>query len=239
MIFKGDIGVKITVDTVIDVSSATVKKIFYRKPDGTSGYWTGTLEADNTHLSFTTTVLTDLDVVGMWTCQSYVEMPGFSGFGEVTLEVIVRATPAAISDTLTPGTNTWATMAEAEAYFRTRLGSSAFWNYTAEKAAAIVTAYKYLVNSGIYDFPDEIDQVMKDAQCEMALFLLQHISDMDARKGLQAQGVTQAQIVGETYNADAAGTAAIPANVKNMLSDYESGSPLLAADVERDDEEDV
>jgi hypothetical protein len=60
---------------------------------------------------------------------------------------------------------------------------------------------------------------------------------MDARKGLQAQGVVQAQIVGETYDKGAAGELSIPANVRGMLFAYESGSPLLQADVTRDDNE--
>ena len=238
-VFKGDIGTKLVVDVSINISTATVKKIFYRKPYGASGYWTGTLEADNESLSFTTTVATDLDEVGTWTLQAYVEMPGWKGFGDVTTELVIYATPAAVADTLTPGTNTWATTAEAEAYFRTRLGASAVWNEDADKAAALVTAYKYLVNSGLWSFPDTAVQAMKDAQCEMALFLLKHMADMDARHGLQAQGVTQSQIVGETYSADAAGQIAVPAGIKGMLADYEAGSPLLATDVTRVDEEDV
>jgi hypothetical protein len=62
---------------------------------------------------------------------------------------------------------------------------------------------------------------------------------MDARAGLQAQGVTQAGIVGETYDKDARGVIAIPAIVQNILASCETGSNLFAANVERDDDEDA
>jgi len=139
---------------------------------------------------------------------------------------------------LAAGTNTWATGQEAEDYFATRFGVGTNWSALtdANKIAALISAYRQLVNLDDYDFPSTIDQEMKDAQCEMALFLIIHQADMDARMGLQAQGVTQAGIVQESYDKDAAGRLAVPAIVRNMLSEYESESPLLAADVERDDD---
>ncbi|GEM_PF-468774 len=153
----------------------------------------------------------------------------------VVYEIISGSTPALIV-----GTNSWVTGPEAEEYFAGRLGASTWWNTSAEKVPALITAYKRIMSCGDFSIEaDEDEQVVKDAQCEMALFLLQHQSDMDARQGLQDQGVVAANIVGETYDKDARGVIVIPANVRALLSAYESGSPLLAADVERDDEEDV
>jgi len=235
MIYKGVIGAKLIVDVTGDISSGTVFKIYYRKPDGTTGSWTATKESNNTSISYTTTLASDLDQVGKWTLQSYSEVGGWKGYGEVTQELEVNENSSIETITLTSGTNTWATIAEAEIYFRTRLGASTFWNNSADKPAALVTAYKYLINCGLFYFPDTATEVMKDAQCEMALFLLQHMADMDARKGLQAQGVTQAGIVQESYDKDKAGEMAIPAIVSNMLEEHETGSPLYQADAKRHD----
>ena len=69
----GDIGTEITFDTTEDLSTATVHKILYRKPDGTTGEWAGTVVG--TTLTFTTIVATDLDVAGVWQVQAYCETP--------------------------------------------------------------------------------------------------------------------------------------------------------------------
>lgn len=94
-------------------------------------------------------------------------------------------------------------IAEADAYFLTRLGASTYWTSGAEKTAALTTAYNDLVSCGQFDFSDvasgEEDADLKLAQCEQALFLLQN-PDMESRLALQAQGVTAAGIVSEAYN---------------------------------------
>lgn len=153
---------------------------------------------------------------------------------------IVWETISGVSGNLTVGTNTWVTAQEAEDYFGSRLGASTYWNDNTEKVAALVTAYKYLNNSGLYSIDaDEDAQAVKDAQCEMALFLLQHMADMDARQGIQAQGVSQAGIVQETYDLSRAGGIVIPPIVERLLGGYESGSPIKAVDLTRDEDEDV
>ncbi len=146
--------------------------------------------------------------------------------------------------TIVVGTNSWVTAQEAEDYFAVRFGVGTNWSglSDANKIAALISAHRYINSLENYTFPTEvadITQAMKDAQCEMALFLVIHQVDMDARKGLQAQGVKQAGIVQETYEDGAGGAISIPATVRSMLSDYATGSPLLAANVERDDDEDA
>lgn len=88
MIFKGDIGTKIILNTGSDLSTGTLFKIYYRKPDGTTGFWTAQKESDNTSISYTTLSSSDLDVVGTWVLQSYVEISGWKGFG-VSVNLIV------------------------------------------------------------------------------------------------------------------------------------------------------
>lgn len=155
----------------------------------------------------------------------------------VVYEIISGSTPA-----LTVGTNSWVTGPEAEEYFAGRLGASTFWNSTAEanKIPALITAYKMLRACPDYTIDaDEDAQEVKDAQCEMALFLLQHQADMDARQGLQAQGVQRADIVGETYDLDRAGQLAVPPVVAQLLDGYSTLSPMGAVTLERDEDEDV
>lgn len=80
-VFKGDLGTKLVVDTDVDISLATVLKIYYIKPDGTKGSWTGTLEGTDS-ISYTTTTTSDLGQVGLWILQAYVEMSGGKWYGE-------------------------------------------------------------------------------------------------------------------------------------------------------------
>lgn len=93
MIFVGDIGVKIVLDVGTDISSATVLKIYYQKPDGTSGSWDASLESDNQSISYTTTTANDLDQAGTWELQSYVEDGGYKGRGDIT-RLMINATLA-------------------------------------------------------------------------------------------------------------------------------------------------
>lgn len=61
---------QLTLETNTDISGANTYQIRYKKPDGTVGYWSGSLvgttqirvQIDNA----------DLDVAGIWTFKSYV-----------------------------------------------------------------------------------------------------------------------------------------------------------------------
>ncbi len=83
----GTIGAKITVDCSIDITVATVRKIIYKKPDGTSGEWTAA-EESSTSISYTTDSADDLDQAGTWYFESYVEKAGFTGYGTRTSSTI-------------------------------------------------------------------------------------------------------------------------------------------------------
>jgi hypothetical protein len=135
------------------------------------------------------------------------------------------------------GTNSWISLEDAEDYMATRIGAGVVWNTAAEKEAALITAYKQLMGCDKYSLPVAATQTLEEAQCEMALFLLQHQEDMDARKGLQAQGVIQAGMVEETYDKDKVGVMPVPPQVDNLLKDYRTESPIGSAQLERDDDE--
>jgi len=144
--------------------------------------------------------------------------------------------------TITVGTNSWISEADAALYFAGRLSSDA-WDdaTTANKVKALITAYRQLIACGLFTLPSEIADIteaVKDAQCEQALFLLQQGADIDSRKGLQAQGVVSSGIVQETYDKGAADGIPIAPNVLGLLADVNISSPIHIVTLQRDQEED-
>ena len=133
------------------------------------------------------------------------------------------------------GTNSWVTEAEADTYFATRFGSSEYWLSGTDKEGAIITAYGWLMGCGKFALAASATaaQVLKDAQCEMALFLVQHQPDIDLRMGLQAQGGREAGIVKEKYGAKMG--FPIPPFVLALLDSYRNDSPVHMVDVERNE----
>lgn len=139
-------------------------------------------------------------------------------------------------------TNSWVTEAEADNYMDSRFGSVEFWDDDTQKAAALITAYKRIVDSGRFAaLPDTATQGMKDAQCEMALFLVAEGGDILRRKGLQAQGVVSAGIVKEVYDASMRSKSPFPPEVLELLEDYvgTAGNNFYMDDLTRDDTVDV
>ncbi len=83
-IHVGDIGTKLGVifmedDAVVDISTATVKKIIFEKRDGTvfikDGAFTAQVGVDG-KIYWQTALATDLDQAGIWKRQGYIEMGG-------------------------------------------------------------------------------------------------------------------------------------------------------------------
>lgn len=138
---------------------------------------------------------------------------------------------------ITVGTNSWITEAAADTYFGSRFASSEYWYSGVDKVGALITAYNWLVNHPDLSFPTTSTQLMKDAQCEMALFLIQHQPDIDLRMGLQAQGVIEAGIVKEKY-APKIGIP-LPATVMALLEGFRGDSPVRMVNVARDEDEGV
>ena len=79
-VFVGDIGTEIILDCGTDISTATVRTINARKPDGTAVQWTA-VASGATAIKYVVLV-NDLSVAGVWLLQAYIEMPGWKGRGE-------------------------------------------------------------------------------------------------------------------------------------------------------------
>ena len=90
-IHKGDIGTVFEVTVmekdattgllvVVDISTATLMQIKFKKPDGTTDTQTAvfTNAGADGKIEYVS-VLTDLDQVGNWKLQGYVEMPAWQG----------------------------------------------------------------------------------------------------------------------------------------------------------------
>lgn len=143
---------------------------------------------------------------------------------------------------LVVNTNSWVTEAEANDYMESRFGSWEFWDDETNKAAALITAYKRIAESGAFsNLPSTANQAMKDAQCEMALFLVAEGGDILRRKSLQVQGVTSAGIVKEAYDASVRNRIPFPPEVTKLLEAYagDLDTNCFFDDLSRDDDEDV
>jgi len=139
---------------------------------------------------------------------------------------------------ITVGTNSWVTEAEANTYFLTRIHGDDYWTDSAsDNIPALITAYNWL--NVRYDLPVVGTADIKNAQCEYALFLLQHQPDLDLRMGLQAQGVIVAGVVKERYKDDNTVELPIPPIVQKLLSGYDTDRPVYLVNIERNEEEDV
>jgi len=62
-----------------DISTASTKRILYKKPSGTTGYWAATLDGITT-LSYDLSN-SDLNEAGIWTFQGYIVIGGRAGYG--------------------------------------------------------------------------------------------------------------------------------------------------------------
>lgn len=141
-----------------------------------------------------------------------------------------------MSATITVGTNSWVTEAEANTYFEGRIKASDYWtNGASDNIPALITAYNIL-NSGRFTFPSITTGGMKQAQYETALFLLQHQPDIDLRMGLIAQGVLAAGVVKERYKDKDNIEFPLPPIVHRLLFGYDSTKGAYMVDLERNEE---
>ncbi|KPJ63745.1 hypothetical protein AMJ44_14080 [candidate division WOR-1 bacterium DG_54_3] len=133
---------------------------------------------------------------------------------------------------------------EADTFFKTRLNNSS-WTVLGgdERTAALTTAYNRIRYCSDYSIPASptIAQKakLKDAQCEMAIYMATHLADEDRRKGLQIQGVTHAGIVEENYDKDWLDKLPIPPIVDSILEDFKTAVDFGLIDIDRDEEESV
>ena len=81
-VYAEPIRLKIILNVGVNIEAATTRQIKYRKPDGTSGYFTAT-EESSTSISYTTVAITDLNLKGNWKLQSYIITPTWTNHGDI------------------------------------------------------------------------------------------------------------------------------------------------------------
>lgn len=88
-VYRGDIGIKIVLNTEADLSDATTAKIIVKKPSGAEVEWIANFEDRIAGKISYTTTNNDLDEVGVYKLQAYVEFTnGTKLYGE-TAEMVV------------------------------------------------------------------------------------------------------------------------------------------------------
>lgn len=75
-LYANSIGVAIDLDTHEDLTLSPTLEIYYRKPSGVTGVWTGVQE-DTTKIRYITTSADDLDEIGVWDFKAFAfGLPG-------------------------------------------------------------------------------------------------------------------------------------------------------------------
>lgn len=95
-VYEGDI---LSLDTGDSLISAANTKIFYRRPDGTSGAWTAV--KNGTKLEYRL-ALADINQSGEWNFQAYYEIPGSSTNFPIFGEIVSLPVASALYYTLLP-----------------------------------------------------------------------------------------------------------------------------------------
>ena len=76
----------------IDLSIASNPKILYKKPDGVTGNWIAIIVEQNITYQPTTE---QIDLVGIWTLQAYIEIDGLPFHGD-PVRMVVKSLPIII-----------------------------------------------------------------------------------------------------------------------------------------------
>lgn len=133
----------------------------------------------------------------------------------------------------------WVSLANATTYFSTRAGASD-WATLSDPTRTIylTTAYNRIYFDPRWTIPaiPSAEQKIKLAYAleETALYLYTHVEDENRRKGLQAQGVTQAGIVKETYDKDFLSKIPLPPEAEAVLESlFTSKKRIYAIDIDR------
>ena len=88
-IYKSQDSLRIKLTTSVDITGATVKKIYYKKPSGTIGSWDATVDVISTGVIYYDVVSGDIDESGQWKFWAYVTFSdGRSAPGQYVAETI-------------------------------------------------------------------------------------------------------------------------------------------------------
>lgn len=119
---------------------------------------------------------------------------------------------------LTVGTNSWATVAEADTYFDNRWMASGWASIsTANKETLLISAYRWIQAQSLFSIsPGATADIIKQAQFEAAWYLYNYSPDHEDRRALYEQGVRDFKI--SEFEEELEG-AVFPRFISDMLED--------------------
>jgi hypothetical protein len=118
------------------------------------------------------------------------------------------------------GVNSWVTTAEADAYLGDKWGVGAEWTglTTTEKEQALVTSYRWIQGLRQYNIsPSSTNENVKNAQIELAYYIVENYTQHKKRTALYAQGVRDFSISKWKEKLEKAG---LPSEVEGLLKDF-------------------
>lgn len=129
------------------------------------------------------------------------------------------------------GTNTWATVAEADGYLTLNMSAEEWFALPVtsspgktSRESVMVTAFNEIASSSLVSVDKSSTDInVKNAQCEMALFLVKYYDEVYGRRAAIASGLSSFDYSerSEQFNSrDGGGSPVLPGNVLGMLIDY-------------------
>lgn len=128
-----------------------------------------------------------------------------------------------------PGTNSWATLAEANAYFADKWGAAATWAglTNTQKSQLLITAYHWLMSMSEYSLsPADTSDQIKRAQFEAAWYLYNYSANMEKRRALYAQGVRSFKV---SEFSESLAEAELPLHIAGLLDGYRTGGGSMVS----------
>ena len=136
---------------------------------------------------------------------------------------------------LVVGSNTWATVAEADAYLANRV-TAGDWFLLDEspgnpgdesKESYLATAFYLLMGSTSVILSSSLtDSNVKSAQIEFAFYLLNNLISYEERDALQSQGVSKFSFSKRMEEFTGKGVS-LPSTIKGLLAAYTTGNTFF------------
>jgi hypothetical protein len=124
---------------------------------------------------------------------------------------------------LTVGTNSWATVAEADTYLEDRWNASGWSDRTTtEKEQLLVTAYRWIQAQPQFSISaSSTEDYVKNAQIALAWWIYNYFDEYEERRALYDSGVRNFTLSRWEEELD---KARFPGNISDLLDDALSGA---------------
>lgn len=133
------------------------------------------------------------------------------------------------------GTNSWATITQADDYFAAQYGRAAWSALTLlQKTQLLITACLWIRQQSTLSVPlTDTTALVRNAQAEAAWFTLNWFGEYEKRRALISSGVKTFKVLDFS---ESLGEVTFPAFIADMLSDYSVGTahqfPRMSRDLE-------